>query len=166
MSKMSHSDAGYTTTITLEKSTGTVVTLDTYRKYLDGPVELTLNSKTDLIASKGGGISNKGATALFSNMSVSSTNTSGVEIQTQGAAGREAILFNGNVDGWVQATDGDLIASKISQSTWNGTKYYATGVTLTNGKQFDITVPNGSNSTITFHFSVDNNGNTTITGGD
>jgi hypothetical protein len=38
-----------------------------------------------------------------------------------------------------------------------------TGVTLTAGKQFNITVPNGENDTITFHFSVDENGNTTIT---
>lgn len=35
--------------------------------------------------------------------------------------------------------------------------------TDSDSNSFDITVPNGSNSTVTFHFSVDSSGNTTIT---
>ena len=40
--------------------------------------------------------------------------------------------------------------------------YYITGVTLENNSVFDITIPNGAESPITLHFSVDSNGNTTI----
>ena len=35
--------------------------------------------------------------------------------------------------------------------------------TASGSNSFDIQVPNGKNSTVTFHFSVDANGNTTIT---
>ena len=35
--------------------------------------------------------------------------------------------------------------------------------TSSDSNTFDIEVPNGSNGTVTFHFSVDSNGNTTIT---
>lgn len=55
----------------------------------------------------------------------------------------------------------DSLAADSATST-----YYIQGVTLTipssGTRQFDITVPNG-NSTVTFHFSVDANGNTSIT---
>ena len=50
-----------------------------------------------------------------------------------------------------------------SNTTWDGTTYYLTEVKLTNNHAFNITVPNGPNNWITFHFSVDNNGNTTVT---
>lgn len=35
--------------------------------------------------------------------------------------------------------------------------------TSDDNNSFDIECPNGANGTITFHFSVDSNGNTTIT---
>ena len=35
--------------------------------------------------------------------------------------------------------------------------------TATGSNTFDIQVPNGANGTVTFHFAVDANGNTTIT---
>ena len=35
--------------------------------------------------------------------------------------------------------------------------------TASGSNTFDIQVPNGANDTITFHFAVDSNGNTTIT---
>ena len=35
--------------------------------------------------------------------------------------------------------------------------------TASDSNSFDITVPNGSSGTVTFHFAVDANGNTTIT---
>ena len=57
----------------------------------------------------------------------------------------------------------DVKLSNIINQQCNGNTQYLTGVTLTAGKQFNVTVPNGENDTITFHFSVDENGNTTIT---
>ena len=59
--------------------------------------------------------------------------------------------------------DNDTRLPAIKNQQCNGSSQYLTGVTLTAGKQFNITVPNGENDTITFHFSVDENGNTTIT---
>jgi len=59
--------------------------------------------------------------------------------------------------------DANLIASNIRRgiSIFNVTGTL-NSVTLTNNEDFYITVPNGTGDTITFHFVVDENGNTTI----
>ena len=101
--------------------------------------------------------------AAFTNMTTSSTDTSGIAIQAAGAAGRDAVLYNGAVNGWVIASDNASASAAVSTENWTGTTYYATGVTLGNGKTFDITVPNGANATVTFRFIVDASGNTTVT---
>lgn len=165
MSRMSHSDEGYRTSITLEKKTGTVVTLDTSSKYLDGPVELTLNAKADTVSVSGGDINAIASCSLSNTMSFSYTDTSGISITPQSSVTRGSVNANEYIDGWVVLGIGARLLDS-SQKIVFGPTMYVTGVTLTNGKQFDITVPNGSNSTITFHFSVDDNGNTTITGGE
>lgn len=41
--------------------------------------------------------------------------------------------------------------------------YEIPGVRLDNSSSFYITVPNGSGDPVTFHFTVDSSGNTTIT---
>jgi hypothetical protein len=165
MSKMNHTDEGYGTSITLEKPTGTLVTLDTSSKYLDGPVELTLNAKSDTVSVNGGNINAYPGFLLSRTISVSNTNTSGISIMPRSVVTRDSVYINMDVDGWVNLKSGTELIIPDGK-TVEGSISYVTGVTLTNGKQFDVTVPNGSNSTITFHFSVDNNGNTTITGGD
>ena len=131
--------------------------------FVDKNIELTVNVPAASPSFTGGALNNKGASATFTNMTTSSTNTSGVVILAKGTAGRAAVTYNGAVNGWVNKSSGTTASSAVSTSTWNGTTYYATGVTLGNGNQFDITVPNGSSGTITFHFSVDNSGNTTVT---
>ena len=150
-------------TFTLDKQNNTLLTLGTANKFISKLISLTLNARSATPAFDGGALNNKAATAAFTNMTTSSTDTSGVAIQAKGTAGRDAVLFNGAVDGWVTKSDNAEASGAVSASTWNGTTYYATGVTLGNGKAFDITVPDGTNSTVTFHFSVDAEGNTTIT---
>jgi hypothetical protein len=58
-------------------------------------------------------------------------------------------------------TNSSFALSSKTISTVSAT-YYITGVTLENNSAFDITIPNGAESPITLHFSVDSNGNTTI----
>lgn len=149
--------------IQLTQQAGTIVTLKTNDKYVDGDIALTLSAKTASPSFDGGELNNTSASATFTNMTTSNTDTSGIIILTEGTAGRDAVLYNGAVNGWVSKNDNTPALTAATSSTWNGTTYYATGVTLTNGKSFSITVPNGSNGTITFNFSVDSNGNTTIT---
>lgn len=153
----------WNSSITINKQTGTKATLSTANTYVNKNIELTLNVKTATPTFEGGYLNNKNASASFTNMTTSTENTSGVIISTKGTAGRDALFYNMPIDGWVSKNNGTIASESISASNWNGTTYYATGVTLTNGKSFDITVPNGSEQTITFHFSVDSNGNTTIT---
>lgn len=150
-------------TFTLDKQSGTVLTLDTAEQYIEKSIELTLNAQGASPAFDGGALNNKGASATFTNMTTSASNTSGIAILAKGTAGRDAVLYNGAVDGWVTASDNATASGAVASSTWDGTTYYATGVTLTNGKAFDITVPNGTSGTVTFHFAVDASGNTTIT---
>ena len=60
----------------------------------------------------------------------------------------------------VLSTNGKYVGSNITLNV-NVTKAVLT--TASGSNSFDIEVPNGSNGTITFHFAVDANGNTTIT---
>ena len=150
-------------TLMINKQSGSKVILSTENKYVSENIELTFDVKTASPSFDGGALNNKAATATFTNMETSTTNTSGISILAKGTAGRDAVLYNGAVNGWVTKNDNTSASAAIASSTWNGTTYYATGVTLTNGKSFNVTVPNGNGNSITFYFSVDSNGNTTIT---
>ena len=157
------SGTAITISTTLEKKSGTLLTLNTQRNYVNTNIAITINAQAAAPAFKGGALNNKAATATFTNMSVSESNTSGIAIQAKGSAGRDAIVYDGNVNGWVEKNDEASAAEALASSEWNGTTYYASGVTLINGKTFDITVPNGNEGDITFRFSVDAEGNTTVT---
>ena len=114
----------------------------------------------------GGSLNNQGASIVVTNATVSdTTNNSGVVIAAKGAAGRDAVTYNANTSGWVEKTSGDIASAAVTPATWNGTTYYLNSVTLNNNSSFDITVPNGSGTPVTFHFVVDSSGNTTITEG-
>lgn len=144
--------------ITLTKQTGTKVVFDTDQKYVQKDIEINIAAQTATPSFKGGALNNKDATAAFTNMTTSTTNTSGVVIATSGQAGRAAIQYNGAINGWVSASNNGTAMSALSTDSWTGETYYATGVTLTNNKTFNITVPDG-NSTVTYTISVDNEGN-------
>lgn len=117
----------------------------------------------------GGGLTDKDLIVGATNVTTSSTNTSGIYISTQAQAGRAAIHYTNNIEGWVSASSltppsgGEALAI----DTWGAENYYLTGVNLqapTSGtRSFQITVPNGANDTLTFVFTVDASGNTTVT---
>ena len=152
---------------TLTKQFGTVITLDTEGSYCNADIDITVNATAASPSFDGGALNNKAASATFTNASTSSTNTSGVSIQTKGSAGRDAVLYNGAVNGWVNASDNATALAAANSSEWNGAAYYLTGVTIeapaSGNRTFSVTVPNGGNGTITFNFTVDSDGNTTIT---
>ena len=159
-----NNNTDWTGSFTLEKQSGTVLTLDTGSTYVGKDIALTLAAQLATPSFDGGALNNKAATANFTNMTISDFNSSGVAIQACGSAGRDSVLYNGAVNGWVSAADNATAAGSVASEDWTGTTYFATGVTLGKGKSFSVTVPNGSEGTITYPFSVDANGNTTIDG--
>lgn len=154
-------------TFELEKRTGTLLQLATLGNYVNKNIAVTISAPLATPAFDGGDLTNKAATATFTNATTSATDTSGVAIQAKGAAGRAAVQYNGAVDGWVSANDDAVASAAVASSEWNGTTYYLSGVELsapaTGTRAFSITVPNGDESPVSFTFTVDANGNTTIT---
>ena len=115
----------------------------------------------------GGVLSGKGATAVGTNATISdSTNNSGVEIQTSGGATRGAVTYDSAAEGWISKASGDQAMAAGSAETWTGTKYYINGVSITapesGTRTFAITLPNGTNDTITLTVTVDSDGNWSI----
>lgn len=152
-------------TVTLSKQSGTKVTIPTKNQYLDRNIEVTVNASTASPSFSGGGISIRNASITANNLSYSSSNNaSGVYVTTSISFTRDAITYNGAVNGWVSKSN-RASAVAATHHTLSGPACYINGVVLENGKSFDITVPNGSSGTLMYHFSVDDNGNTTITEG-
>lgn len=153
--------------IEISKRTGTIVTFNTENKYITGNIALTVNAKEaspTFIAAPTGGSTATSSTADIS----TSTNNSGVSIQTKYTINSVGISYHTTTNGWVnKAANTATGSSTTAKSATNGTAYYINGVTLTapssGTRSFTITVPNGSNDPITFNFTVDANGNTTIT---
>ena len=144
--------------IAIESEPWKKIILNTKEKYLNKDIKLIFNNTTPTISLLGGEIS--GVLNLNStNTSFSNSDTSGIIIQPTGTLNRNVVTLMAS--GGLINNDTRLPA--ITNQQCNGNTQYLTGVTLTAGKQFDITVPNGDNDTITFHFLVDENGNTTIT---
>lgn len=123
---------------TINVSQGSVVTLQTAGTYVPSNIELTMNVATATPAFDGGALNNKGATAEFTNITTSSTNN-GISILAKGTAGRAAVQYNGAVAGWVSVADDTVASAAVSASTWNGTTYYVTGITVPVDKPFSVT---------------------------
>ena len=162
MSQLINNGTKWTGSIELAKRTGTIIQLNTNENYLDKNIELTVNALSATPAFSGGVASSQSIGLTKTNVVTSSTDTSGVSIRASVEGNVSAVTYDGTVHGWVNALDGDS-AKAASSFSWQGDAQYITGVTIENGKSFDITVPNGSSGTITFHFAVDASGNTTIT---
>ncbi len=156
-----------TGSIEISKRTGTVVTFNTENKYVTGNIALTVNAKEVSPTFSASPTGSSTATSSTADISTS-TNNSGVSIQTKYAINSVGISYNTAANGWVnKAANAATGSSTTAKSATNGAAYYINGVTLTaptNGtRSFNITVPNGASTPITFTFTVDSNGNTTIT---
>ena len=151
-------NSNFELSITTESEPWKKIILNTKEKYLNKDIKLIFNNTIPTISLYGGEIS--GVLNLNSiNTSFSNSDTSGIVIQPTGTLNRNAVTLMVSSG----LMDDNTRLSAIQNQQCNGNTQYLTGVTLTAGKQFNITVPNGENDTITFHFSVDGNGNTTIT---
>lgn len=133
MSKLTNATSG-----TISVSQGSVITLQTAGTYIPSNIELTMNVATADPVFDGGALNSKGATATFNNITTSSTNN-GISILAKGTAGRDAVLYNGAVNGWVSKADDATASAAVASSTWNGTTYYVTGINVPVDKPFTIT---------------------------
>lgn len=93
---------------------------------------LTVNPAFD------GGTLSGSSTAVGTNVTLSTSTNSGLEIQTKYSASRSDVLYNGAVSGLVNKADNDLALASASLSATNGTKYYITGVTVQHGKTLTV----------------------------
>lgn len=123
---------------TINVSQGSVITLQTAGTYVPSNIELTMNVATASPAFDGGALNSKGATATFNNITTSNTNN-GISILAKGTAGRDAVLYNGAVNGWVSKDDNASALGALTSSTWNGTTYYVTAINVPVDKPFTLT---------------------------
>ena len=138
--------------------------MKTEKTFVTGDIVLNLSARSASPSFTGGAPSGTATFGTATNCVLSTTDTSGIAVTTSGTCSRAALTYNGAVNGWVTANSGATPNGAAASSAVNLTTQtrYLTKVTLTNNKTFQIEVPNGSSGTITFTFSVDNNGNTTI----
>ena len=123
---------------TINVSQGSVITLQTAGTYVPSDIELTMNVAAANPSFDGGGLTNKGATAEFTNVTTSNTNN-GIAVLAKGSAGRAAVQYNGAVEGWVSKADDTVASATLDTATWDGTTYYITGVTVPVDKGFSVT---------------------------
>lgn len=134
---------------------------------VSGSSELQIDSAVGSNAISGGAVTCDLGSS--SNIVISKTDTysSGILVNFTGSRAQATATAKVTTAGFAALNNSFATATLSSGSAASG-NYYVQGITLTKPtsgtRQFDITVPNG-NSTITFHYSVDSNGNTTITEG-
>lgn len=156
-----------TSSITPTVSAGWVANGTAGSVTVSGSSELQMSSAAGSNTISGGAVSCSLNTSNNVVASTTDTYASGISIQFTGS--RTAVSATAKVisAGFAALNDSFATASSAAASSPSST-YYLQGVTLTKPssgtRQFDITVPNG-NSTITFHYVVDSNGNTTISEG-
>ena len=147
---------------TINVSQGSIITLQTAGTYVPSNIELTMNVATANPAFDGGALNNKNATAEFTNITTSNTNN-GISILTKGTAGRDAVLYNGAVNGWVSKTDNTVASAAVDASTWNGTTYYITGINVPVDKGFALTTAADTALDSTSNISITNAANRQVT---
>lgn len=147
---------------TINVSQGSIIILQTAGTYVPSNIELTMNVATANPAFDGGALNNKNATAEFTNITTSNTNN-GISILTKGTAGRDAVLYNGAVNGWVSKTDNTVASAAVDASTWNGTTYYITGINVPVDKGFALTTAADTALDSTSNISITNAANRQVT---
>ena len=161
MAKLTES-TNWTGSFTITSGSGKTVTLDTDGKYVAKDIAITMVPQAATPKFDGGTLSGS-ASGAYTNATTSGTDTSGVKVVANAKASRTAVLYNGAVNGWVNKADNAATeVTAISNQALTAETKYITGVDIKASKNFNITVPNGSN-TITFNFAVDANGNVLVT---
>ena len=161
MAKLTES-TNWTGSFTITSGSGKTVTLDTDGKYVAKDIAITMVPQAATPKFDGGALSGS-ASGAYTNATTSTTDTSGVKVVANAKASRTAVLYNGAVNGWVNKADNAATeVTAISNKALTAETKYITGVDIKASKNFNITVPNGSN-TITFNFAVDANGNVLVT---
>jgi len=161
MAKLTES-TNWTGSFTITSGSGKTVTLDTDGKYVAKDIAITMVPQAATPKFDGGTLSGS-ASGAYTNATTSTTDTSGVKVVANAKASRTAVLYNGAVNGWVNKADNAATeVTAITNQALTAETKYITGVDIKASKNFNITVPNGSN-TITFNFAVDANGNVLVT---
>ena len=161
MAKLTES-TNWTGSFTITSGSGKTVTLDTDGKYVAKDIAITMVPQAAAPKFDGGTLSGS-ASGAYTNATTSTTDTSGVKVVANAKASRTAVLYNGAVNGWVNKADNAATeVTAITNQALTAETKYITGVDIKASKNFNITVPNGSN-TITFNFAVDANGNVLVT---
>lgn len=161
MAKLTES-TNWTGSFTITSGSGKTVTLDTDGKYVAKDIAITMVPQAATPKFDGGTLSGS-ASGAYTNATTSGTDTSGVKVVANAKASRTAVLYNGAVNGWVNKADNAATeVTAISNQALTAETKYITGVDIKASKNFNITVPNGSD-TITFNFAVDTDGNVLVT---
>lgn len=154
----------YSGNIVLTKQFDTVLTLPLSGLYSDKNAEFTIEAASGVPTFSGGALTGSTTITGTSCDISSSTNNSGISVAATCAVTRAEVDYASDVEGWLSCETGDTAYASGSQNIASGT-YYINGVTLTapasGSISFSITVPNG-NSTTTFIFNVDSNGNVVV----
>lgn len=155
--------SNFTGSYELTKRTGTKITFDTDDKYLKQDIEFTVSARSATPKFDGGGVTGT-PSGTYTNATTSNSDTSGVKVVASAKYNRAAVLYNGAVDGWVNKSNNAAteVTALSNQALGTPETKYITGVDIKASKNFNITVPNGE-STITFNFEVDDNGNVLVT---
>lgn len=112
----------------------------------------------------GGTIKMNSPTTANVSFSTTAPTYSGIYIKAI-AAQSAAITASAKITTAGYTPTNDSFSTSTKTISTSSRTYYITGVTLENNSTFDITIPNGAETPITLHFSVDGNGNTTISEG-
>lgn len=103
------------------------------------PDAVTKSVGTATPAFKGGALTSTAATATsITNITTTATNT-GISFTPTGKAGRTAVLYDGAVEGWVSVANNTTASAAVSQTTWNGSPIYISGITVPKDKPFTLT---------------------------
>ena len=161
MAKLTDS-TNWTGSFTITSGGGKTVTLDTDGKYVAKDIAITMVPQAATPKFDGGTLSGS-ASGAYTNATTSTTDTSGVKVVANAKASRTAVLYNGAVNGWVNKADNAATeVTAISNQALTPETKYIIGVDIKASKNFNITVPNGTES-LTFNFAVDANGNVLVT---
>ena len=131
-------------------------TLNTAGTFLDRNIGIKVSTPGATPSFDGGALNNKGASATFTNITTSTTNN-GISVLAKGTAGRDAVLYNGAVNGYVTIADNTTASAAVASSTWNGTTYYITGITVPKDKRFSVTTTADTALDTTSNLTITNN---------